>query len=297
VPVIGESLAASTVRAAPLTGEELLTFYSNGFLRLGRVLDDQRVGRLREVVAGRRERASETDLLDPANWPDVPGGVPQEPGRNVSFLFNLWREEPEFHELVHDGRFAQWSAQALGATGVRVLEDNALSKDPRSGGELRWHQDYAYWPLGQPNAVTIWIALDDVTEANGAMRMGVGSHLLGERLPAVFGTGASYFEDRRPAAVRPIVDPAESGIAIEVLELSAGEATLHHSLTWHASGANRTELPRRAAVVRYVADGTTWFGAARYEFNYSDDEVGLHLGDPIGGPYFPLVARAGDDGR
>ena len=82
-----------------------------------------------------------------------------------------------------------------------MLEDNALTKDARSGGELRWHQDYAYWPLGQPNAVTIWIALDDVTVANGAVRMAAGSHLLGERLPAVFGTGASYFADRRPAVV------------------------------------------------------------------------------------------------
>ena len=64
---------------------------------------------------------------------------------------------------------------------------------------------------------------------------------------------------------------------------------MHHALTWHASGANSTDHPRRAAVVRYVADGTTWFGADRYEFNYTDEEVGLRLGDPIGGPYFPLV--------
>ena len=50
---------------------------------------------------------------------------------------------------------------------------------------------------------------------------------------------------------------------------------MHHALTWHASGANVTDRPRRAAVARYVADGTTWFGARRYEFNYTDEEVGL----------------------
>jgi ectoine hydroxylase-related dioxygenase (phytanoyl-CoA dioxygenase family) len=297
VPLSGKasSITDSSVRVHPLTGDELLRFYHDGFLRLGRVLDDDRVARLREVVAARRQQTdAEMDLLDPSIWPEAEGGVPQEPGRNVSFLFNLWREEPEFHSLVMDGRFARWAAQAVGATAVRVLEDNALSKDARSGGELRWHQDYAYWPLGQPNALTIWIALDDVTEANGAVRMARGSHLLGERLPAVFGTGASYFRDRRPGVVGAITDPDDAGLDVEVLELAAGEATLHHSLTWHASGSNRTDHPRRAAVVRYVADGTTWFGAARYEFNYTDEEVGLGLGDPIGGPYFPLVPLAAE---
>ena len=286
----GASLTDSGVRTDPLSGGELLTFYRDGFLRLGRVLDADRVDQLRDVIARRREqRTAELDLLDPALWPDADGGVPQEPGRNVSFLFNLWREEPEFRQLVNDPRFARWSGQALGATAVRVLEDNALTKDAGSGGELRWHQDYSYWPLGQPNAVTIWIALDDVTEANGAMCMAAGSHLLGERLPAVFGTGASYFADRRPAVVRPIGDPADAGLEVSVIELAAGEATMHHALTWHASGANRTDRMRRAAVARFVADGTTWFGETRYEFNYTDEELGLRLGDPIGGPYFPIV--------
>jgi len=284
------SAHVSAVRSEPLTGDELLRFYSDGYLRLGRVIDDDTIDRLKGVIAARRNVANaEMDLLDPQIWPEAEGGVPQEPGRNVSFLFNLWREVPEYRQLVMDARFGGWAAQVLGATAVRVLEDNALTKDPRSGGELRWHQDYAYWPLGQPNAVTIWIALDDVTADNGAVRMASGSQVLGERLPAVFGTGATYFRDRRPAAVRPIGEPEDEGLRVDVMELSAGEATMHHALTWHASGPNVTDRPRRAAVARYVAEGTTWFGAARYEFNYTDEEVGLTVGDRIGGPYFPLV--------
>ncbi len=225
------SADVSAVRSEPLTGDELLRFYSDGYLRLGRVIDDDTIDRLKGVIAARRNVANaEMDLLDPQIWPEAEGGVPQEPGRNVSFLFNLWREVPEYRQLVMDARFGGWAAQVLGATAVRVLEDNALTKDPRSGGELRWHQDYAYWPLGQPNAVTIWIALDDVTADNGAVRMASGSQVLGERLPAVFGTGATYFRDRRPAAVRPIGEPEDEGLRVDVMELSAGEATMHHAL-------------------------------------------------------------------
>jgi hypothetical protein len=278
------------VRSHPLDADELWSFYEQGFLRLGRLLDDETVDELRgSIDRARRSRHLDTDLLDAAAWPDGEGGVPQEPGRNVSFLFNLWRDDAAFRRLVHHPLLARMATQVLGATAVRILEDNALTKDPHSGGELKWHQDFAYWPLGQPNAVTVWIALDRVTVDNGAVRMAAGSHLLGERLPAVFGTGAVYFRERRPAVVQPVEAPEVAGLSVETIELQPGEATLHHALTWHASGANHTDRPRRAAVVRYVADGTTWFGARRYEFNYTDDEVGLAVGDPIGGPYFPLV--------
>lgn len=282
------------VRTEPVSAEEMWRFYERGFLKVGRVIDDDTVRRLRRSIdKARANHSLDADLLDPAGWPEGEGGVPQEPGRNVSFLFNLWRFDDAFADLVRTPHLAAMATRLLGVTAVRVLEDNALTKDPHSGGELKWHQDYAYWPLGQPNALTVWVALDEVTVANGAMQMVRGSHLLGERLPAVFGTGAVYFRERRPPVIQPITDPEEAGMTIEPVELAPGEASIHHALTWHASGPNTTDQPRRAAVVRYVADGTTWFGARRYEFNYSDEEVDLHVGDPIGGEYFPLVATHG----
>ena len=80
--------------ATPLSPDELFRFYEDGFLRLGRVVDDSTVDALRaSIAAGRADARLESDLLDAAAWPDGEGGVPQEPGRNVSFLFNMWRED------------------------------------------------------------------------------------------------------------------------------------------------------------------------------------------------------------
>merc|ERR1712181_12159 len=42
--------------------------------------------------------------------------------------------------------------------------------DPNSR-EVPWHQDSQYWPLTPMKEATLWIALDDVTEENGAMDM------------------------------------------------------------------------------------------------------------------------------
>jgi len=279
----------SDVRTSVLSADELLHFAERGCLRVGRVLNDAQLEEVRGAAREARLAAEDVNLLDESQWMTGDGGVPQEPGRTVSFLFNLWRTKSVFQSLTMTPTFGLWSSQVLGARRVRVLEDNALTKDPLTGGELKWHQDYSYWPLGQPNAVTLWIALDDVTVENGAMQMAIGSHLMGERLPMVFGTGAAYFHDRRPFAVKPVVQPNEVGLDVEFMTMRAGEASLHHALTWHASGPNSTDFERRAAVVRYVADGTVWFGERRYDFNYSSEEVGLRVGEPLDGPFFPLV--------
>lgn len=285
-----EARATEMNRTTPLRGEELWQFSNDGYLRLGKVLEQSDIKSLRQSIASQEARGAVSNLLDPEAWPEGENGDPPAGGQHVAFAHNLWRNDAAYKRIAFDSRLARWAAQALGTTAVRLLEDNALTKESESGGELRWHQDYSYWPLGQPNAVTIWIALDDVTVHNGAVRMASGSHLLGERLPAVFGTGATYYAERRPSTVKSVSDPESIGLSVEAMEMRAGEATMHHALTWHASGPNTSETIRRAAVFRYVADGTTWFGARRYEFNYTDEEVGLELGDPISGPYFPLVS-------
>ena len=286
------------MRNGLLTGEDILEFYERGFIRPGRVFDDDEVAELRELVesvtAHEQAEGRRYDLLDPALWPDEADGSQPEtaddsPARRVDFLFNLWRVDPRIQKFVFDPRLARWAAQLIGSTAVRLLEDNALWKEPASGGELKWHQDYPYWPLAQANAVTAWIALDDTDADNGAMSAAVGSHLTGERLPAAFGTGTPYLHEQRPDVVKPIRDPELEGFAVDTISLGVGEVSFHSPLLWHGSGPNNTDRPRRAVIIRYVGDGTIWLGSQRYEYNYTDEEVGLTAGDPIGGEYFPLI--------
>lgn len=282
----------TAVRTAPLTPEEIHEFSNRGILRPGKIFDDDQVERLRTVVEYARERerseGREYDLLDPALWP-ADSKLP-EPGKSVGFLFNLWLWNEDMRQATQNPVLARWASQLLGAHQIRLLEDNALFKDPGSGGSLKWHQDYPYWPLAQPNAVTAWIALDKVDTGNGAMKMVPGSHLSGETLPAVFGTGSTYMEDMRAPTVKAIGDPEALGLEVVSIDLEPGELSFHHSLTWHASGPNTsTGRKRRAIVVRLVADGTIWLGSRRYEYNYSDEEVGFPVGEPLQGRYFPII--------
>lgn len=292
-------MSMSSIRTDPLSGDEILGFSQNGFLLPGRIFHQETVERMRVSLNAAQdsehEAGREFDLLDPEAWP-TKEQHPQ-PGKKVGFLFNLWLWNQEWREFCFNPTLAQWAAQLIGARQIRLLEDNALYKAPKTGGTLKWHQDHPYWPLAQANAVTAWVALDDVHLKNGAMQMAVGSHLLGERLPVAFGTGTPYLQEMRPSVVKPIEDPIEQGLDIKTIELKAGEVSLHHALTWHASGPNETDEPRRACIARYFGDGTIWLGSRRYAYNYSDDEIGIEIGQPLEGRYFPLVPFESGDGE
>ena len=288
-PTIAEQ---ESVRTSPLTGDEILEFSQRGMLRPGKVFTSEQVDSFREALQRAREREQaagrEYDLLDPSLWPDDEK-PPPEPGKTVGFLFNLWLFDNDYRQISFSPVLARWASQLIGARQVRVLEDNALYKEPGVGGSLHWHQDFSYWPLAQPNAISAWIALDDVEQTNGAMKMAAGSHLTGETLPGAFSTGTTYLADKRPPTVAAIGDPDQLGWEIETITLKKGEVSFHHPLMWHASGPNTSDRPRRAAIVRYVGDGTIWLGSQRYEYNYSDEEVGIEIGEPLGGRYFPIV--------
>jgi ectoine hydroxylase-related dioxygenase (phytanoyl-CoA dioxygenase family) len=298
----------SDVRTDPLTDEEIRTYNERGFLFPIRVLDDAQVEEARTALddhlAGRYESKT-YELTDPILAGDqgdatVGSGtatavaekteVEKKP-HSVPFLFNLWERDARFWKIVSNPVIAGMARQLLGSGEVVLMEDGAVIKKPVVGGKLAWHQDYAYWPLATPGAVTCWIALDDVSAENGGMQVAVGSHKLGEKLPVEFGDGSSFMHAERPGLgeIRP---PEEEGLEVAGYELKAGECGFHHALLWHASGPNTSENPRRGFIPRYVAGGTIWLGTLRFPYNYTDEELKCAPGEPIHGPHFPRIEAA-----
>jgi phytanoyl-CoA hydroxylase len=296
----------TAVRTDPLTPDEIARFHEQGFLFPVRVLTDEQVEELRAALddhlSGRI--ASETyELTDPILESEEKAAVGagtavaertevERKPHSVPFLFNLYERDDRFRKVVFDPVIASMARQLLGSQEVVLMEDGAVIKNPQIGKRLHWHQDYAYWPLAQPAAVTAWIALDRVSIENGAMQVAAGSHKLGERLPVEFGDGSSFMHDERPGILEIPRDPAAQDLEIVPYDLEPGECGFHHALLWHASGPNTSPNIRRGFVPRYVAGGTTWLGSARFPYNFSDEEVGCEIGGPIGGPHFPIVPTA-----
>ena len=152
----------------------------------------------------------------------------------------------QVHELVTDARILDRVASVMGPD-LLLWNAGFFIKEPHSRDIVSWHQDLTYWGLdNQAAEMSVWIALGDVTAANGAMRFVPGSHRGG--LVAHRDTFADANQLSRGQEIAVEVDEDEA-VAVE---LKAGQISLHHGKLFHASGPNATSGRRIGLVFRYI---------------------------------------------
>jgi ectoine hydroxylase-related dioxygenase (phytanoyl-CoA dioxygenase family) len=290
----------TNLRTGPFTASEIDQYREQGYLFPVRVLTEAHAIELRAAINEHLEGAiasKKYELTDPIRIRQIDtqhGRVQLEyegddtvsKPHTFGFLFNLWKTDDRFARIGKDPVIAGLAGQLLGAKQLLLMEDNAVVKMPHSK-VLPWHQDYSYWPLAAPAAITAWIALDDISSSNGAMQVVPRSHRLGERLPVSFGDARAFMHEQRPGVKEVPQDPIAAGHDTVTYELRPGECGFHDALLWHASTANESPNVRRAFILRYLAEGTIWLGAERFPY----DEVGCAIGSPIGSQHFPSVEK------
>jgi len=168
--------------------------------------------------------------------------VPGLPPNDVVFeadgvsVRNCWRME------VHDPWFAdlarKQSILALVADFVKgdpvLMAVESFNKPARVGSAVPPHQDNAYFCLGPPDALTVWIAIDAVTEANGPVSYLRGSQQDGARPHQTSGVAGN--------SMGLAECPDKSGAWAGLLE--PGDALIHHCNTIHFSAPNTSDQSR-----------------------------------------------------
>lgn len=281
-----------------LTDDEVARYRGEGFVQPVDLCDSASVAALRDAVdehiAGARPTAR-YELTDPIEVGRVDQGdghttfeylneKPAQP-HTLPFLFNVWRLDDRFAAVALDPAIAGMALQLLDCDEVLLMEDNVVAKGPGSG-TIPWHQDLAYWPITEPAVVTLWIALEDVDAANGAMTVVPGSHRTVEHLPVAFGDASTFMGEHRPGVPELTQDPEAEGYPVVTYRFHAGQGGFHHPLVWHGSTPNRSSTMRRAYVLRYIASGTQWWGSSRIPY----DEIGCAAGEAVTRRHFPSVA-------
>ncbi|MBM3214840.1 phytanoyl-CoA dioxygenase family protein [Candidatus Poribacteria bacterium] len=121
-----------------------------------------------------------------------------------------------------------------------------FAKMPDDGKRVSWHQDASYWPLTPSRTVTVWLAIDDADEENGAMQVVPGSHRLGQ----------IAFEESAPeennVLNQTVHDPSRFGGEPVTLSMRAGQMSLHSDLLLHGSAPNRSTRRRCGLTMRFV---------------------------------------------
>lgn len=161
------------------------------------------------------------------------------------FANECQRVAPVLRRMLFSETMADVCRATLGDTAYFFF-DQYVVKGPEGGLPFSWHQDSGYvvgngGPADHAPYVTCWCPLDDATVENGTVRLIPGSHRNGI-LP----------HDRQPGSNDLVGAPADvEGV---VVEAKAGDIVAFSSLLLHATGANRTERPRRVYLAQYTSE-------------------------------------------
>ena len=131
---------------------------------------------------------------------------------------------------------------------VMLYSVEFLTKEAHTKHVVTMHQDLAYWGMGDmDNILTAWLALSPATTASGCMDFVCGSHK-----NEILAHEDSFDEHNLLSRGQEIkVDVANSDKVS--VELNPGSISLHHGLTIHGSGPNKSDDRRIGVAIRYVS--------------------------------------------
>jgi hypothetical protein len=184
------------------------------------------------------------------------------------------------HEIVTHPTILD-AVEAILGPDLLVWGSTFFIKEPQTPSFVSWHQDLRYWGLDSDAEVSAWLALSEVTAANGCMHFVPGSHK-GELLPHKDSFADDNFLTRGQEAGIQIEDAATVSVP-----LAPGQASLHHGRLLHSSGPNHSDGPRIGLVVNYIAPHVRQVVAP-------EDFAMLVRGQDRHG-HFQLVPPPGDD--
>jgi ectoine hydroxylase-related dioxygenase (phytanoyl-CoA dioxygenase family) len=165
-------------------------------------------------------------------------------------LINLWQTNARVRKLMMSPELGKAATQLSGANGIRIWHDQALFKRPWAN-PTGLHLDVPYWSFSAPDAISIWVALDDATQDNGCLYFLPGTHKK---------TGYRDIGITKNMKAIFTLYPELATLEAVAAPMKAGSASFHNGLCIHGAGANMTPRPRRAMTCAYMPEGATFNG-------------------------------------
>jgi ectoine hydroxylase-related dioxygenase (phytanoyl-CoA dioxygenase family) len=223
------------VSAPPITSEHARQFRDEGFFVLRGIVPAGDLDTLRgecQRVIEAREREMDRLGVDKLDLDH----------RGSRYFLHAYGKSPAVERFLSSDLMVQIAKAALGDT-VYLFNEQYVVKAAERGMQFSWHQDSGFIDYAHRPYLTCWIALDDMTEANGTVYLlpysragtrGVVKHVRDKESNDLVG----YFGD----------DPGDPVI------VPAGSIACFSSTLFHRSGLNTTDRLRRVYVAQYSAE-------------------------------------------
>lgn len=175
----------------------------------------------------------------------------EEDGATVNKIGHAMHDlDPVFEQFSRDPRLEEIS-HAIGIGQPLLYQSMYIFKQPRVGGEVRWHQDASFFYTEPLSVTAFWFALDDATPENGCLWVQPGGHRTPLRQRFTVHGGMAKLEtiDDTPW---PRLEDASP------VEVERGTLVVFDGLLPHYSAPNRSAKPRHAYTL-HVVDGAAQY--------------------------------------
>ena len=205
-----------------LTSEQLDHYNNKGYVSPVDALTSTEARKIRDEI----EKIEE-------NWPKALEGI----NRNYVHLIS-----PAFNKICLNKKILDAVESIIGKN-ILICGTTLFIKKPYEKGFVSFHQDAKYIGLEPHNWVTVWVAVTDVNEENGCVRMWPGSHK--ENLKH----HKQKFDENNLLTRGQTIEnvPLEK---TDPIILKAGQMSLHHPTIVHGSGLNHSDDRRIGFVIQ-----------------------------------------------
>jgi ectoine hydroxylase-related dioxygenase (phytanoyl-CoA dioxygenase family) len=162
--------------------------------------------------------------------------------RGSRYFLHAYGKSPAVERFLSSGLMAQIAQAALGDT-VYLFNEQYVVKAAERGMKFSWHQDSGFIDYAHRPYLTCWIALDDMTEANGTVYL----------LPYSRAGTRDVVKHERDGETGDLVGYSGDDPGWPVI-VPAGSIACFSSTLLHRSGSNTTDRMRRVYVAQYSAE-------------------------------------------
>lgn len=156
------------------------------------------------------------------------------------------------------------AALLAGVEVIRIFQTTLIlkpSSPDEKTNEVPWHFDRNYWATStSERMLTAFLPLHDCDEQIGTIRMVDGSHRWRE--VGADDSGTLHFAARNRDQLEDLLarNAASNGVEIRKIPMiiPKGHVSFHHCRTYHGSGPNRADQPRRAFSLHLQDGDNRW---------------------------------------
>ena len=221
-----------------VTVEQVETFNTDGYLSVDSVLSREELDELRRVTDEFVEQSRNVTEND-ATFDLEPGHTAESP--QLRRIIRPVSKHPVYEKFVHHEDILNIVESLLGPN-LRYHNNKMNMKNPGHGSAVEWHQDWAFYPHTNDDLLEVGIALDDMTEDNGALMVIPGSH-----------KDKVWDHHQDGLFVGAVTDPTFQPDDAVSVTVKAGGITLHHVRMVHGSKPNESDKPRRMFFIGFYA--------------------------------------------